>query len=262
MNMALNTILFETDGPVAIVTLNRPKALNALNRELIGELDQVLEEIEKDSEIRAVIITGGRKAFAAGADLTEIIDITTPVQVRSYITNVQGVFNRIERLDRPVIAAVAGFAFGGGCELSLACDMRIAAGNAKFALPEIKLGLLPGAGGTQRLPRLIGAGLAKQHIFSGDPIDAQEAYRIGLVSKVVPTDSLLQEAMAMAKTLAQRPGFTLKTIKGLINEALDMPLGAALAHEMRCFEILFSTEDKKEGVAAFVEKRDPVFQNR
>lgn len=259
--MDLHKIRFETEGPIAIVTLNRPKALNTLSSNLVEELDAVMDEIEKRHDIRAVIITGGQKVFAAGADLTEIVEIKTPVQVRSYITKVQGVFNRVEGLDKPVIAAVAGLAFGGGCELALVCDIRIAAGNARFALPEIKLGLLPGAGGTQRLPRLIGAGLAKQHIFSGDPIDAQEAYRIGLVNKVVPTDSLLEEAVKMAMAFTERPGFTLKTIKGLVNEGLNMPLEQALAHEMRCFEIMFSTEDKNEGVTAFVEKRKPVFQN-
>ena len=259
--MNFDTILLKVKGPVAIITLNRPKALNALSTKLIDELDKAIEEIKKRNDIRAVIITGGEKVFAAGADLMEIIDIRTPVQARSYITKVQYLFNKIERLDQPVIAAVAGFAFGGGCELSMACDMRIAAGNAKFALPEIKVGLLPGGGGTQRLPRLIGTGLAKQHLFSGEPFDAQEAYRIGLVNKVVPTDSLLEEAMKMAMTFTERPGFSLKTIKGLVNEGKNMPLEQALAHEMRCFEIMFSTEDKKEGVAAFVEKRKPVFQN-
>ncbi len=260
--MDFNTIRFETRGPVASVTLNRPKALNALNRELIGELDQVVDAIENDGAIRAVIITGGPKAFAAGADLTEIAAIKTPVGAQPYILKVQRVFNRIERLNRPVIAAVAGFAFGGGCELSLTCDIRIAAENAAFALPEIKLGLLPGAGGTQRLPRLIGAGLAKQHLFCGDPIDAREAYRIGLVNKVVSPDTLLDEAVKLAERFARRPGFALSTIKGLVNDGANMPLERALANEMRCFELLFSTADQKEGVAAFVEKRDPVFVNR
>jgi enoyl-CoA hydratase len=260
--MAFETIRFETTGPVAVVTLNRPKALNALCRQLVGELDQTLDSIEKDADIRAVIVTGGAKAFAAGADIREIAAIRSPAEARGYITGMQRVFNRLERLDRPAIAAVAGFAFGGGCELCLACDVRIAAENARFALPEIKLGLLPGGGGTQRLPRLIGAGLAKQHIFSGEPFDAREAYRIGLVNAVVPNDALIDEAMKLAASYAARPGFALKTIKGLISEGFDMPLAAALAHEMRCFEILFSTQDKEEGVAAFLEKRTPVFQHR
>ena len=259
--MTFDTILFETAGPVAVVTLNRPKALNALCRQLVAELDQALDSIEKDADIRAVIVTGSAKAFAAGADIKEIAAIRSPAEARGYITEMQRVFNRLEGLDRPVIAAVAGFAFGGGCELCLACDVRIAAENARFALPEIKLGLLPGGGGTQRLPRLIGTGRAKQHIFSGEPFDAQEAYRIGLVNAVVPTDALMDEAMKLAGSYAARPGFTLKTIKGLIDEGFDMPLAAALAHEMRCFEILFSTRDKEEGVAAFLEKRTPAFQH-
>ncbi len=249
--MDLKTILFNKEGPIATVILNRPASLNALNSKLINELDWVVNDISQDRSIRAVIFTGGEKVFAAGADLTEVINIKTPVEVRSYVSKVQDVFNKIENLEQPTIAAIAGFAFGGGCELALVCDIRIAAGSAQFALPEIKLGLLPGAGGTQRLPRLIGAGPAKEHLFSGEPFSAQEGYRIGLVNKLVPTDSLMQEAEKTAKSLAQRPSFAISTIKGLVNEGLKMPLQSALAHEMRCFENLFQTLDKQEGVSAF-----------
>ena len=260
--MDLKTILFNKEGPIATVVLNRPASLNALNSTLIQELDRVVNDISQDRNIRAVIFTGGEKVFAAGADLTEIINIKTPLEARSYVSKVQALFNKIENLEQPTIAAIAGFAFGGGCELALVCDIRIAAGNAQFALPEIKLGLLPGAGGTQRLPRLIGAGPAKEHLFSGDPFSAQEGYRIGLVNKLVLTDSLMQEAEKTAKSLTQRPGFAISTIKGLVNEGLTMPLQSALAHEMRCFETLFQTLDKQEGVSAFLEKRQPEFQHR
>lgn len=260
--MELNTIRFEIKGPVAIVTLDRPNALNAISKELLKELGETFENIGNNPKIRAVILTGNTRIFAAGADIKELMEIDTPVQARSFIIGAQKMLNRIEALRQPVIAAVAGIAFGAGCELTLACDIRVAAENASFALPEIKLGLLPGAGGTQRLPRLIGAGPAKQLLYSGDPINAQQALQVGLVSKVVPYDGLMEEAMALARTLAQRPGFALNTIKGLVNEGLDMPLDSALEHEMRCFELLFSTEDKKEGMAAFVEKREPVFKNR
>ncbi len=260
--MNFNTIRYETNGPVAILTLDRPKALNAINSEVLSELDQACDTIQEDPEIQVVIIAGNSKVFAAGADIKELMDIETPVQTRSFIHYWQKIFRRIENLHQPVIAAVSGIAFGAGCELTLVCDIRIAAENASFALPEIKLGILPGAGGTQRLPRLIGAGPAKQFLFSGDPIDAQEAFRIGLVNKVVSSDGLMDEALKQAKTLTQRPGFALNTIKGLVNAGLNMSLDSALEHEMRCFQLLFSTEDKKEGVAAFVEKRKPEFKNR
>jgi enoyl-CoA hydratase len=260
--MEYKTLLYEKEDQVATITLNRPKSLNAINSELLRELDRLLDTIAADDEIRSVIITGNQKAFAAGADITELNELKTPAEALSFVGLAQSVFNKIEGLGKPVIAAVAGFAFGGGCELTLACDIRIAAENATFALPEIKLGILPGAGGTQRLPRLVGAGRAKELLFSGDPIDAPEAHRIGLVNKVVSPDLLMDAAGKMAKTFAERPGYALQTIKGVVNEGVEQELKTALASEMRCFAILFSTQDRAEGIYAFVEKRKPRFQHK
>jgi enoyl-CoA hydratase len=255
------TLLYEKESNIAVIKLNRPKSLNALNRILLRELDTLLDTIEADDEIRAVIITGNEKAFAAGADITELNDIITPTQALVFVEQGQRVFNKIEGMKKPVIAAVSGFAFGGGCELALSCDIRIADESASFALPEIKLGLLPGGGGTQRLPRIVGLGRAKELLFSGDPIDAKEAFRIGLVNKVVPRGSLMDNAKKMAGTFAERPGYTLQTIKGVVNEGVQLDIKSALAAEMRCFALLFSTQDKQEGVKAFVEKREPKFSH-
>lgn len=259
--MELNTIKYEKDDGIGIITFNRPESLNALNSEFMSELSQVLDEIGCDEETRAVIITGGDKVFAAGADIKEVINITTPADAYRFAKKDQKVFQKLVNLRMPVIAAVAGLAYGGGCEIALQCDIRIAADDAKFAQPEIKLGLLPGAGGTQRLPRLIGVSKAKEMLFSGNPIDAQEAYRFGLVNKVVPTEMLMEEAKKMAKTFSERPGYALMMIKQLVNTGINMDLDSALEYEARCFEILFSTEDQKEGLKAFIEKRKPVFRN-
>jgi len=260
--MTFNTLLYEKDGGIGIITFNKPESLNVINSEFVSELGQTLNEIEGDNEVNAVIVTGGEKVFVAGADIKEIIGITTSVGARHFGEKVRPVLQKLANLKQPVIAAVSGLAFGGGCEIALACDIRIAAENANFAVPEIKLGVLPGAGGTQRLPRLVGMGKAKEMLFSGDPIDAEEAYRIGLANKVVPVESLMDEARKMAKTFIERPGYALMTIKELVNKGMSMDLNSALAYEARCFEFLFSTEDQKEGMKAFVEKRKPVFKNR
>jgi enoyl-CoA hydratase len=260
--MDLKTLVYENKDGVGIISLNRPTKMNALNSELISELDRLLDGIASDGEIVVVIVKGSDKFFAAGADISELNAIASPLAAHRFAEKAQSLFKKLSELRQPVIAAVSGPALGGGCELCLACDMRIAAENACFGLPEIKLGLLPGAGGTQRLARLIGAGLAKEMLFSGDPIDAREAYRIGLVNKVTSVELLMEEAMAMAMKLTGRPRFALQTIKRLVNEGLNMDLHSALAHESRCFELLFSTEDQKEGVKAFIEKRKPDFQGR
>ena len=260
--MDFNTMNFVKEDQIAVITLDRPKNMNAINSEFIDDLDQILNEIAGNNEIGAVIITGSEKVFAAGADLKEINGIGTPVDAHSFVTRVQSVFNKIERSEKPFIAAVSGLALGGGCELSMACDVRIAAENAMFGQPEIKVGVIPGAGGTQRLPRLIGLGRAKELLFTGDPIDAKEAYRVGLVNKVVPVESLLDEAKKMASKFIKQPGFALRITKMVVNEGINMDIQSALAHEARCFELLFSTEDQKEGMKALVEKRKPVFQNR
>ena len=191
--MILNTIIYEKDRGIGIITFNRPKSMNAMNSEFISEFNQLIDDIVKDDEVSVVIIKGNEKFFVAGADIKEIIGIDTPMEAHDFAAKLQYLFSRIEDLEKPVIAAVSGLALGGGCELALSCDMRIAADNASFGLPEIKIGIIPGAGGTQRLPRLVGVGRAKELLYTGDPIGADEAYRIGLVNKVVPLDLLMVE---------------------------------------------------------------------
>lgn len=260
--MNYKTILYEIKGDIGIITLNRPKSMNALNSQLLRELDNVLTDIDRDDFVKVVILTGSEKYFAAGADITEISNINTPVDAHRFLKEAQAVFNKIEDLEKPVIAAVGGLALGGGCELILACDLRIAADNSTFGQPEIKIGVIPGAGGTQRLPRVIGVTKAKELLYTGDLIDAQEAHRIGLVNKVVPLASLMEEATKMAMKIARQPGFALKVTKFAVNGGLNMDIRSAMAYEARCFEILFSTEDQKEGMKAFVEKRKPVFKDK
>lgn len=260
--MVLNTVTYEKNEGIGIITLTRSKSMNAISREFISELDQLFDEIARDDEISAVIITGSEKVFCAGADIKEVCEIRSPMEAHLFVTSVQLVFNKIERLDKPVIAAVSGLALGGGCELALACDLRIAAENATFGQPEIKIGVIPGAGGTQRLPRLVGLGRAKELLFTGDTIDAQEAYRIGLVNKVVPVEVLMSETKKMALKLTKQPPLALKTTKTVVNEGINMNIQSALALEARGFEILFSTEDQKEGMKAFLEKRKPIFKGK
>jgi len=258
----LNTVNYLKEGTLGIVTLNRPRSLNALNAELMKELGVLLGEIGSDKQIMTLIITGGTKSFCVGADISEIGLIQTPAQAHGFAEIAQKLFLQVETLPQPVIGAISGPAVGGGCELALACDFRIAAENAVLGLPEIKIGVMPGGGGTQRLPRLIGMGRAKEMIYLGDSIDAAEAYRIGLVNRVVPVEKLMEEARAMASKLATRPPLALKMCKRVVNDGMTMDARSALAYESRCFEILFSTEDQKEGMRAFSEKRKPVFKGK
>jgi enoyl-CoA hydratase len=260
--MEYKTILYEKKEGIGTITLNRPKSMNALNSVVFKELGHVLAEIEGDNEVKVVIITGSEKFFAAGADITELENIFTPVDAYRFLKEAQTAINRFEDLEKPIIAAISGLALGGGCELTMACDLRIAAENAMFGQPEIKIGVIPGGGGTQRLPRLVGVTKAKELLYTGDFIDANEAHRIGLVNKVVPVASLMDEARKMALKIARQPGVTLKMTKIAVNGGLNMDLKSAMAYEARCFEILFSTEDQKEGMKAFVEKRKPVFKNK
>lgn len=260
--MEFNTITYEKDESIGVIKLNRPKKMNALSNELLRELDQIIDDIKKDDEVRVLIITGEGKFFAAGADINELAGVITPIDAHLLEPSLPYVLNKIEKLEKPVIAAVSGPALGGGCELALACDIRIAGENTIFGQPEIRIGVIPGGGGTQRLPRLIGLGKAKELLYTGDSIDAQEAYRIGLVNKLVPVESLMDEAKKMALKLAGQPGFALKMIKMVVNDGINMDLQSALAYEARCFEILFSTEDQKEGMRAFMEKRKPGFKGK
>lgn len=259
--MAYETILVEIEEGIATITLNRPEVLNALNSQVFIELGEAAQTLSIDNSVRAVIITGGDKVFAAGADIRQMASATA-VDVSTGARPSLISFNLIEAMPKPVIAAIAGYALGGGCELTLVADVRIAADNAQFGLPEIKLGILPGGGGTQRLPRLIGAGKAKELIFSGDFITAEEALRIGLVNKVVPVDQLLMEAKKMAKKFASRGAVAIQMAKTCVNEGLRMDLEMGLQYEHKCFSLLFATEDQKEGMKAFVEKRKPNFQGK
>jgi len=258
--MNFNTITYEKGEGIGIIKLNRPQRMNALSNEFLRELDLLIDDIKKDDEVRVLIITGDEKFFAVGADINELAGVITPKD--AHLIEASSILNKLENLEKPVIAAVSGPALGGGCELALACDIRIASENAIFGQPEIRIGVIPGGGGTQRLSRLIGLGKAKELLYTGDSIDAQEAYRIGLVNKLVPVESLMDEAKKMALKLLKQPGFALKIIKMVVNDGINMDLRSALAYEARCFEILFSTEDQKEGMRAFMEKRKPIFKGK
>ncbi len=260
--MGYNTVIFEKENNIAVITLNKPKSMNSISNELMSELNCVLDLIAADNEIAVVILTGSEKVFAAGADIKEIGQINTPVKAHVFVETIQSLFNKLERLPQPVIAAVSGLALGGGCEMCMSCDIRIAADNALFGQPEIKIGVIPGAGGTQRLPRLVGVGRAKELLYTGDPIKAEEAYRIGLVNKVVPLASLMDEARALASKIAKQPGYALKTTKTVVNDGINMDLRTANAYEARSFEQLFATEDQQEGMKAFVEKRKANFTGK
>jgi enoyl-CoA hydratase len=259
--MDYNNIIYEKQDQIGLITLNRPKSYNSINSELITELVDVFDTMESDDDICVVIITGNEKAFAAGADIKEVGQLNTPVKAHKFVQHIQNAYDRIERFPKPVIAAVGGLALGGGCEMCMACDIRIASENAMFGQPEIKIGVIPGAGGTQRLPRLIGIGRAKEMLYSGDPISAAEAYRIGLVNKVVPIDSLMDEARKMAIKFSKQPGYALEITKIVVNDGMNMDLRTANAYEARCFEQLFATYDQQEGMKAFIEKRKPAFKN-
>lgn len=255
-------ILFENNEGIGIVTINRPKALNALNAATLTDIDQVFDEIAKDDSVKAVIVTGsGEKAFVAGADITEMAPMSA-VEGRNFGKLGQAVFNKVENVNKPVIAAVNGFALGGGCELSMACDFRIASEKAKFGQPEVTLGIIPGFAGTQRLSRLVGKGLAKEILFTGDMIDAQEAHRIGLVNKVVAPEELMAVATKIAKRIASRAPIAIQLCKAAVNEGMDMDLQSGVAYEAEAFGLCFATADQKEGMGAFVEKRKPTFQGK
>ena len=257
--MTTETILVETNGKVGIVRLNRPQALNALNAKVNEELSAAIDAFEADEGIACVIITGNEKAFAAGADIKEM-------QAKSYMDAFKGDFaqswDRVARMRKPVIAAVAGFALGGGCELAMMCDMIIAADNAKFGQPEIKLGVIPGIGGTQRLTRAVGKAKAMDLNLTGRMMDAAEAERSGLVARIVPLASLMDETMKIAETIASMSLVALMVAKESVNRAFETTLAEGIRFERRTFHALFATNDQKEGMAAFVEKRAPKFEDR
>jgi len=258
--MAYENILVETRGRVGLVTLNRPKALNALNDALMNELGEALAAFDADEAIGAMVITGSDKAFAAGADIGAMKDWGyMDVYKGEYITRN---WERMRSIRKPVIAAVAGYALGGGCELALMCDIIIAADTAKFGQPEIKLGIIPGAGGTQRLPRAVGKAKAMDLVLTARMMDAAEAERAGLVSRVVSADKLIGEALAAAAQIAEFSLPSVMMAKEAVNRAYESPLAEGMFFERRLFHALFATEDQKEGMAAFVEKRKPKFKHR
>jgi len=257
--VSYETIITETSGRVGIVTLNRPQALNALNATLMAELNQALEAYDADRGIGCIVITGSERAFAAGADIKEMSSLTYPdTYLDDFITS----WDRVAARRKPIIAAVAGFALGGGCELAMMCDIIIAADTAKFGQPEIKLGVIPGAGGTQRLTRAIGKAKAMDLCLTGRMMDAAEAERAGLVSRIVPAATLLPEAMKAAETIASMSLPSVMTAKESVNRAYETTLSEGLRFERRVFHALFATEDQKEGMAAFVGKRAPEFKQR
>lgn len=258
----LENVLYEKKGPIAYVTLNRPKVLNALNQKTWEELRSAFEDARDDAAVRGVIVTGaGDKAFAAGADISELAQ-TTAVEAEKGSSYGQEVLNLVENLGKPVIAAVNGFALGGGCETAMACSIRVAAENAKFGVPEVTLGLIPGGGGTQRLPRLVGKGRALELILSGKMISADEAYRIGLVNEVVPAAELIPRAEAILKPILFNAPLSVKFALEAVNKGVDTSLSEGLSLEASYFGLCAGTEDKKEGTQAFLEKRHPQFQGR
>lgn len=260
--MELNNVILEKNDHLAIVTINRPKALNALNSETLKDLDTVIADLENDSNIYTVILTGaGEKAFVVGADISEMKDLNEE-EGQAFGTLGNNVFRRLENLDKPVIAAISGFALGGGCELAMACDIRIASEKAKFAQPEVGLGITPGFGGTQRLPRIVGEGKAKELIYTCDIVKADEALRIGLVNKVVPLENLMEEAKTMASKIIANAPIAVKLCKDAINRGTQVDMDKAIAIEAEDFGKCFLSEDQTEGMTAFMEKRAKNFQNK
>jgi enoyl-CoA hydratase len=257
--MNYENVHFEKRGPIAFVVLDRPKVLNALNAATFAELDSVFDELASDREVRVVLLTGaGERAFAAGADIRELAAVNAG-EGKAFALRGQAVFRKIETLGKPVIACVRGFALGGGCELALACTLRIAAEDAKFGQPEVKLGVVPGYGGSQRLPRLVGRGAALKMLLTGAVIDAQEALRIGLVDEVVSANDLMQRAEALAGEIAAQAPLAIAETLRLVDEGLDVALDLALLREADRFGHLCDTADKAEGTRAFLEKRKPAW---
>ena len=260
--MELNNVIFEKEGNIGVLTINRPKALNALNSETLKDLDTAIDHIEKQDDIYVVILTGaGDKAFVAGADIAEMKDLNEE-EGKEFGLLGNKVFRRLENLDKPVIAAINGFALGGGCEISMACDIRIATTKAKFAQPEVGLGITPGFGGTQRLPRIVGPGKAKELIYTGDMIKADEALRIGLVNKVVEPENLMEEAMVLSKKISNNAPIAVKLCKDAIDRGMQVDIDSAVVIEAEDFGKCFATEDQTEGMSAFVERREKNFKNK
>jgi enoyl-CoA hydratase len=257
--MGYEHIQLEVEAPVAIITLNRPKVLNALSPELIGELTGALAQLDADETIRAVVLTGGPKVFAAGADIADMADRGAVDQLRRDQT---GRWAPLAGFSKPLIAAVNGYALGGGCEVALMCDLIVAGETARFGQPEINLGIIPGAGGTQRWPRTAGKYVAMETMLTGAPITAERAYELGLVNKVVPAEMTVEVAKRIARQIAEKPPLAARMAKEAVMKAFESPLTEGLAAERKSFYFLFATEDQKEGMHAFLEKRKGVFRGR
>jgi enoyl-CoA hydratase len=257
--MGYEHILLEVEAPVAIITLNRPKVLNALSPELIGELTGALARLDADETIRAVVLTGGPKVFAAGADIADMADRGAVDQLRRDQT---GRWAPLAGFSKPLIAAVNGYALGGGCEVALMCDLIVAGETARFGQPEINLGIIPGAGGTQRWPRTAGKYIAMEAMMTGAPVTAERAYELGLVNKLVPAEMTVEVAKRMARQIAEKPPLAVRMAKEAVLKAFETPLAEGLASERKSFYFLFATEDQKEGMHAFLEKRKGAFKGR
>jgi enoyl-CoA hydratase len=255
-------ILLETDGPIATLTINRPEKRNAVNNATVEEIDQALNQVEANQDLRVLILTGaGEKAFVAGADIKEL-DLRDTILGRTETRRRQEVYTRIEQLEIPSIAAINGWALGTGLELTMVCTLRVASAKARMGQPEVKLGIIPGAGGTYRLPRLVGMGRAMEMILTGEPVTADEALAMGLVNRVVPPEKLMEEVRALAETIADRPKLAIQYAKEAVLRCVEGSLVEGLAHESYLHALSCGTQDKKEGVASFLEKRDPKFTGR
>lgn len=259
--MDFKNLLITKDQNVAILTINRPKALNALNTELLNELDMAFDNLEMDPEVFVIILTGEGKAFVAGADIGEMKD-KSPEEAREFGMLGSKVFRKLELMDKTVIAAVNGFALGGGCELAMSCDIILAGEKAKFGQPEVGLGITPGFAGTQRLPRIVGIKKAKELILTGDMIGAEEAGKIGLVNHVVPQEELMTKAIEMAKNIASKGQIAVRYAKSAINRGIETDMDTGNAIETDLFALCYANEDQKEGMAAFLEKRKAEFKNK
>ncbi|HET9781874.1 MAG TPA: enoyl-CoA hydratase-related protein [Candidatus Dormibacteraeota bacterium] len=257
--MAYEHILLEIDPPIATITLNRPKVLNALSPALIGELAGALTELETNDEVRAVVVTGGAKVFAAGADIGDMAEQSAVDQL---LRDQTGRWGPVANFKKPLIAAVNGYALGGGCEVALMCDLIVAGDSARFGQPEINLGIIPGAGGTQRWPRTVGKQVAMEIMLTGAPITAQRAYELGAVNMVVPAETTIEVARRMAREIATKPPLAVRMAKEAVLKAFETPLAEGLASERKSFYFLFATEDQKEGMHAFLEKRKGAFKGR
>ena len=258
--MVFKNLQMETNERIAIITINRPEALNALNNQVLNELESALIQIRDDQEIKGAIITGSGKSFVAGADIRQMVDYT-PSQARTYMSRAQAVFNLIEDIEKPIMAAVNGYALGGGCELAMACDFRFGSEKALFGQPEINIGVIPGFGGSQRLPRLTNAGFAKEILFSGRPFSAEEAFRVGLINRICAPEKLMEECLTIMRQIVSKSGEALGYAKAAVNMGRDADLKKAMQLEADLISLCFACEDQKEGMTAFLEKRPAVFKH-